>query len=146
MIEVLHGFPQPPQLRSQMILQIQFNYNETTSFHILSRSLFSNNTTTQCHIIWVLGVPLITSETNKKRHYVVSRSVVMCYSCRTSGNLWFGIVGALKNWNSSLQKSVVRLIKINVLNKIVIQGYSRNITEYWLINTQKEVNVVGVGR
>jgi hypothetical protein len=51
----------------------------------------------------------------------VSRRIVMGYSCRPSGSLWFGIVGTLKNWNSSLQKSNVTLIRICVLNKIVVQ-------------------------
>jgi hypothetical protein len=40
-----------------------------------------------------------------------------------------GIVGTLKNLNSSLQMSIVGLITIDVLNKLVLQGYNRNIVE-----------------
>jgi hypothetical protein len=69
-------------------------------------------------------------------------------SCR----LWFGIVGTLKNLNSSLRKSFVWLIKMDVLNEIVLQGYSRNINiEYLLMKKQKHMNalctnVEGTGR
>jgi hypothetical protein len=83
---------------------------------------------------------------------VVSRRMVMGCSCRPSGSLWVGIVGTLKNWNSSLRKSLVLLIKMDVLNKMVTQSYNRNVdNECWFLNKWKDVdvlctNAVGAGR
>jgi hypothetical protein len=45
-----------------------------------------------------------TSDIRKIPQCVVSRRIVMAYSCRPSGSLWFWIIGTLKNWKSVLQK------------------------------------------
>jgi hypothetical protein len=111
------------------------------------------------HAFWTISLFFTSyrndfSHTNKMERLDsdVSRRIVMGCSCRPSGSLWVGIVETLKNWNWSLRKSLVSLIKMDVFNKMVVQGYNRNIdNECWLMNKQKDVdvpctNAVGTGR